>query len=287
MTASGAGWLILFIGTYKLGESMADTMFKPFLVDAGYREAQIGLWVGTWDALSRSPVRWAEACSRGGMPLLRAVGWCAVAALRALPVAGEWWLTQVDPTPHRILAVTCFEHLFGGALTTAMFAYMMSRVDRQIGATHYTVLAAVRSLGQAPGRLGFPASSPPGPRYSHPLRPSRPSFRSLFSPCSLRSPAAVRAPGRPRPSAAVFEGYFAFGGARSVFGFLTLSDAARPETISILMPSERPVVIRGARTSAARSRPRRRASRPRTAAAPRRSPAPGRGVSSTMSALAL
>ena len=148
VTSSGAGWLILFVGTYKLGESMADTMFKPFLVDAGYREAQIGLWVGTWGMLC------SIAGSVGGgllarrMPLLRVVGWCAVA--RALPVAGEWWLTQVDPTPHRILAVTCFEHLFGGALTTAMFAYMMSRVDRRIGATHYTLLAAVEVWGKLP-----------------------------------------------------------------------------------------------------------------------------------------
>jgi len=148
VTSSGAGWLILFVGTYKLGESMADTMFKPFLVDAGYREAQIGLWVGTWGMLC------SIAGSVGGgllarrMPLLRVVGWCAVA--RALPVAGEWWLTQVDPTPSRILAVTCFEHLFGGALTTAMFAYMMSRVDRRIGATHYTLLAAVEVWGKLP-----------------------------------------------------------------------------------------------------------------------------------------
>ena len=148
VTSSGAGWLILFVGTYKLGESMADTMFKPFLVDAGYREAQIGLWVGTWGMLC------SIAGSVGGgllarrMPLLRVVGWSAVA--RALPVAGEWWLTQVDPTPERILAVTCFEHLFGGALTTAMFAYMMSRVDRRIGATHYTLLAAVEVWGKLP-----------------------------------------------------------------------------------------------------------------------------------------
>jgi PAT family beta-lactamase induction signal transducer AmpG len=148
LTSSGAGWLILFVGTYKLGESMADTMFKPFLVDAGYREAQIGLWVGTWGMLC------SIAGSVGGgllarrVPLLRLVGWCAVA--RALPVAGEWWLTQVEATPERVLAVTCFEHLFGGALTTAMFAYMMSRVDRRIGATHYTLLAAVEVWGKLP-----------------------------------------------------------------------------------------------------------------------------------------
>ncbi len=31
-----------------------------------------------------------------------------------------------------------------------MFALMMSRVDKRIGATHYTVLAAVEVLGKTP-----------------------------------------------------------------------------------------------------------------------------------------
>jgi MFS family permease len=47
-----------------------------------------------------------------------------------------------------VVAVTCIEHLFGGALTTALFAYMMSRVDRRIGATHYTLLASVEVWGK-------------------------------------------------------------------------------------------------------------------------------------------
>lgn len=148
LTGAGAGWLLLFIATYKLGESMADTMFKPFLVDAGYGGQQIGLWVGTWGML------FSIAGSIGGgwlarrRPALEAVG--ITAALRAIPVAGEWWLSLVTPTPERVLAVTCVEHLFGGALTTAMFAFMMSRVDRRIGATHYTLLAALEVWGKLP-----------------------------------------------------------------------------------------------------------------------------------------
>jgi PAT family beta-lactamase induction signal transducer AmpG len=148
VTEPGAGWFLLFVGTYKLGETMADTMFKPFLVDAGYGGEQIGLWVGTWGML------FSIAGSVGGglmarrLPLLRAVG--IAAALRAVPVAGEWWLSLVDPTPQRVIVVTCVEHLFGGALTTALFAYMMSRVDRRIGATHYTLLAALEVWGKLP-----------------------------------------------------------------------------------------------------------------------------------------
>ena len=144
----GAGWLLLFIATYKLGESMADTMFKPFLIDAGFGREQIGLWVGTWGMLFSIAGSVAGGYLARRLPLLHAVG---IAALfRALSVGGEWWLSLVQPTAERVLIVTCAEHFFGGALTTALFAYMMSRVDRRIGATHYTLLAAIEVWGKLP-----------------------------------------------------------------------------------------------------------------------------------------
>jgi PAT family beta-lactamase induction signal transducer AmpG len=67
-----------------------------------------------------------------------------------VPVAGEWWLSVVEPTRERVLLVTSLEHLFGGALTTALFAYMKSRVDRRVGATHYTLLASIEVWGKLP-----------------------------------------------------------------------------------------------------------------------------------------
>ena len=144
----GMGWLIVFIGTYKLGEQMADTMFKPFLVDAGFGREQIGLWVGTWGMLFSIVGSVAGGLLASRIRMLHAVG--ITAALRVLPVIGEWWLTLVEPTAERVVAVTCAEHLFGGALTTALFAYMMARVDRRIGATHYTLLASVEVWGKIP-----------------------------------------------------------------------------------------------------------------------------------------
>jgi MFS family permease len=148
LRSRSALWLLAFIGTYKLGETMADTMFKPFLVDAGYGREQIGLWVGTWGMLFSIVGSFGGGLLASRIPLLRAVA--VTAALRALPVGGEWWLAVVEATPERVLVVTCAEHLFGGALTTALFAYMMSRVDRRIGATHYTLLAAVEVWGKLP-----------------------------------------------------------------------------------------------------------------------------------------
>jgi MFS family permease len=64
---------------------------------------------------------------------------------------GRWWLAAKGVTESSFALVTLSEEFFGGALTTAMFAFMMSRVDRRIGATHYTLLATVELLGKAPG----------------------------------------------------------------------------------------------------------------------------------------
>jgi len=164
LLAPGTGWLLLLCGTYKLGESMVDAMFKPFLVDQGYTAAQLGLWIGTYGkalSIAGSVVGGALAWR---MDLLRAVG--ITAALRAVPVVGVLWLSLVPLTEGRIIATLCAEHFFAGALTTAMFAYLMSRVDRRIGASHYTLLATVEVLGKSPGgwasgliadRLGYPA----------------------------------------------------------------------------------------------------------------------------------
>ncbi len=142
----GAGWLLLFIGTYKLGETMADTMFKPFLYDAGFRAEQIGLWVGTWGLIFSLAGSFAGGWAASRIGIFQAVAWAAV--LRALAVAGEWWLSWVEPTVPRAVTVISMEQFFGGALTTAIFAFMMSRVDRSIGATHFTFLATVEVAGK-------------------------------------------------------------------------------------------------------------------------------------------
>jgi len=83
------------------------------------------------------------------LPLLGAVG--LTATLRVFPLFGRWLLAHWGPTQELFIGVTLAEEFFGGALTTAMFAFMMSRVDRRIGATHYTLLASIEVLGKAPG----------------------------------------------------------------------------------------------------------------------------------------
>lgn len=148
MTLPGAGWVLAFIATYKLGESMADTMFKPFLVDAGFTAAAIGELVGTYGMAFSVVGSILGGLLAARVPLTRAIA--ITATLRILPIVGEWWLSTTTPTEGAVLAVTCAEHLFGGMLTPCMFAFMMSRVDRRVGAAHYTLLASVEVFGKAP-----------------------------------------------------------------------------------------------------------------------------------------
>lgn len=155
--------LLGFILTYKLGETMADAMFKPFLVDAGITAGQIGLWIGTWGMVFSIGGSIVGGWAASRWTPLRAVLFAAM--LRVGPVAAQWWLAVAGVDRERVIAVACAENFFGGALTTAMFAFMMSCVDRRIGATHYTLLASTEVWGKLPaswlgglvaGRWGFP-----------------------------------------------------------------------------------------------------------------------------------
>lgn len=147
----GVGWLLVAVATYKLGESLADAMFGPYLVRVhGIEKEQIALWIGSWGTLASLAGSALGGLLATRMRLVRAVQVAAV--LRVAPLFAQWLLVAglLLPTKGTIIALTCAEHFFGGVLTTAMFALMMSQVDRRIGATHYTVLASVEVWGKAP-----------------------------------------------------------------------------------------------------------------------------------------
>ena len=142
----GAVWLLVFITTYKLGESMADTMFKPFLYDVGYSAETIGLWIGTWGMVFSLVGSFAGGLLASRWGILPALTLAAL--LRAVAVGGEWWLTLVEASQGRVMSVIAAEQAFGGMITPIVFALMMSRTDRRIGASHYTLLATLEVAGK-------------------------------------------------------------------------------------------------------------------------------------------
>ena len=137
-----------FVATYKLGEQLVDSMFKPFLIDEGYQASQVGLWVSTFGMVASLTGSFAGGILASRWVLYRAVCWSAV--LRLLPLIAVTALTFGHPSAPAVVITTVAEHFFGGLLTTATYALMMSRTDRRMGATHYAVIATVEMLGKAP-----------------------------------------------------------------------------------------------------------------------------------------
>ncbi len=154
LAAPGGASLILFVGTYRVGEACIDAMYKPFLVDAKVSLEDYGLWVGTYGAVATVAGSLLGGWLAMRFALARVLGWALV--LRCLPL-GAWAALGLRfeaghaPLPGALVANVIVEHLASGVLTTAMFAFMMSCVDRRIGASHYTLLASVEVIGKMTG----------------------------------------------------------------------------------------------------------------------------------------
>lgn len=155
LASPGGLALLLVVATYKIGESVSDGMFEPFLVRyAGWEEARIGLVVGVhcmWFSLAGSFLGGALVSRWGAYKVV--VGF---AIARTIAIAGVVALARLEPGSignGDVVIAKGLEELTGGGLTTAMFAFMMGRVDRRIGATHYTLLAGVEVFGKMPGGL--------------------------------------------------------------------------------------------------------------------------------------
>ena len=129
------------------------------MVDSGYKPAQIGAWIGIWGMVASTLGSLGGGLLASRVPMLLAV--TLTSLLRVVAMAAECYLTFLSPPlPLDIIVVSIMEHFAGGALTTAMFAFMMLRVDSAVGASHYTVLASIEVLGKMPTGLvaGFIAT---------------------------------------------------------------------------------------------------------------------------------
>jgi MFS transporter, PAT family, beta-lactamase induction signal transducer AmpG len=146
-TPTGA-WVIACVATYKLGESLVDPMFKLYVRDAGFGIGTVLRWTAVYGMTASIAGSFAGGYLATRLPFRRAL--FLAAALRLGPLVAQWIIASRPASADAIVLAIVGENFFGGALTTVMFAFMMSRVDRRIGATHYTVLAAIEVLGKMP-----------------------------------------------------------------------------------------------------------------------------------------
>ena len=144
----GVASALAVIVFYKAGETIVVTMWKPFLIDQGFSAAQIGAWVGVYGMAASIGGSLAGGWAVQRFGTARALWWAA--ALRTVALVVEVAVAAGSPTAGGVIGATCLEHIFSGALTTAMFAWMMARVDVRVGASHYTLLASCEVLGKMP-----------------------------------------------------------------------------------------------------------------------------------------
>jgi len=145
----GMATALAVVATYKMGESIIDVMYKPFLMDQGFSASTLGLWLGTWGmgASVMGSIAGGILASRVRLfPLLMLAG-----AVRLVPELGQLGLAMawLDVSATHVISISLAEHFAGGALTTVMFATMMGMVDRRIGATHFTLFACVEVWGKS------------------------------------------------------------------------------------------------------------------------------------------
>ncbi|HTK05108.1 MAG TPA: MFS transporter [Candidatus Eisenbacteria bacterium] len=142
-------WAIALIMTGKLGEELAGSLYTTYLFDHGISRAQIGTWVGSYGMAAS-----ITGSALGGLLLMRYRAWSILGlaiALRLGPIAMQCWMTPEHLTPANVITVTILEHVTGGMVTTAIFTYMMSLVEKRVGATEYTILCSLEVLGKSPG----------------------------------------------------------------------------------------------------------------------------------------
>lgn len=147
----GQLWVLAIVFTYKMGESLSDVMWKQYLL-LDHVKADIGLWVSTAGMVPSILGSLAGGLLAARITPARAIA--VAAALRAGAVITYALIASAGTTDWTTLvAASWAEDFCGGALTTSMFAFMMSQVDRRIGATHYTVLASLEVAGKSPGGI--------------------------------------------------------------------------------------------------------------------------------------
>lgn len=147
-----ARYLVALLVLYKAGEAMADAQMRPFLVDAGFSAADIGLVLGVCGAFA-STAGSLVGGAIGARARSRIDALFIVAAVRVLPLVGQLGLVLLGPSHDALLVVSLAEHFAGGMLTTLVFALMMSTADRTFGGTSFTLLATVETVGK--GLTGF------------------------------------------------------------------------------------------------------------------------------------
>lgn len=140
----GAGWILLFILLYKIGDSMASNMTMPLFLELGFSKLEIA-------AIAKSFGFFATigGVFLGGFLMLR-IGihkalWI-FGVLMMLSTAGFSVLAYIGYDRTALAAVIVIENLTSGLGTAAFLAFMASLTDKRFTATQYALLSSLAGV---------------------------------------------------------------------------------------------------------------------------------------------
>jgi PAT family beta-lactamase induction signal transducer AmpG len=141
-------WLLAFVALYKFGDALASHLITPFLVDLGFKVAEVGAikkGLGLVATIGGSLVGGGLMASLGLFRSLLLFG-----VLQAVANLGYLSLALTGPEHGLLVAVIIVDNICGGLGSTAFVAFLMSVCSLRFSAAQYALLSSASSLG---GRL--------------------------------------------------------------------------------------------------------------------------------------
>lgn len=153
----GVGRVLLVVFVFKIGESFASAMIKPFLTDRGLGLEEIGWLIGTVGFVGGLLGALVGGAVAGAIGRRRAL--IGFGLIQVLAVSSYALLASFDLPRELYAAVIGLEHFGVGTATAALFTAMMDWCDARSSATDYTVQASavVIATGTASSLSGFVA----------------------------------------------------------------------------------------------------------------------------------
>jgi len=141
---AGALWVLGFIFTYKLGDSMATALATKFYIDLGFSMTQIGMiakTTGFWASIAGGII--------GGVWMVRLGinrGLWIFGAIQAIAILGFAWLAHHGAHPVLLAGVIGFEAFGVGLGTAAFVAYIARTTDPRYTATQFALFTSLAAV---------------------------------------------------------------------------------------------------------------------------------------------
>jgi MFS transporter, PAT family, beta-lactamase induction signal transducer AmpG len=144
LTLPAAIAVLIFVLTFKLGDSSLVPMTKPFWVDRGFSTESIGAasTVGIVAAITGALVGGALTTRWGIFTALWSLG-----LVQALSNLGYWAASQLPAEQSVLYGTILLEQVTYGMGTAALLSFLMSLCSKRYAATQYALLSALFRVG--------------------------------------------------------------------------------------------------------------------------------------------